>query len=374
MCSSDLPFFLHSIWDTWKLICTKTKFTEDLYIHSLEQDTAFQEFLYSILISECSSTIYVVFGCTDHRRLGQGMSQFPYLEQQVGVDGYWGDHVLGRLSLVERLKRCIHNQLSKISIQQVVLCGFGGGGALASIVGVLLTPHLPKVHIWTYGSPKVGDRVFHQVHVDLENQGRLQHVRCVNRGDLIPTQPLFALDGWYWTVGTPIKLPISSDYEHPHSLTTYLRRIQAYKCSATMDLWLEQEKKQQDLRNQKHRRRITFIACLFLTYGPLLYLKWNKNNSIRETSLINSEFDLSMDMLVIDNPSVSRISAASIEDMGIHCVPSATEDSFCLHIHDDNDIIDWSGEIADNNEPEEIERASRAADEMVEGEIGRAHV
>jgi len=271
------------IWDTWTLISEfPPNFEDDLCIHILERDSVCNEFVYSILHSQCADTVYVVFGAKEEDQHGLGQRMTRLLPGSV--DGLWGDGS----SLVGHLKRFI--QYSLKSPKTIVVCGHGGGGALAAFIGALLTttttPMLKPLQIWTYGAPKVGDATFRKIHRQMEHQGRLHHLRFVNQGDSIPMQPNASWDVWYRSVGSKIVLPFTSKttcLEHSHSLFAYLQRVQEWKCHApSLENWQTQQKIQDRQRTNKNQRFVMILSCILLIYGPLVYLASSWNHSVTQ--------------------------------------------------------------------------------------------
>ena len=334
----------------------------------LEIDAALKEFLYSIVISERTETAYVVLGSSDHRRLGQGMTDISFRDQTLGVDGYWGDHVLGQ-SFAQGLKRRLQYQLPFKAPKHVVLCGFGGGGALATILGVLLSPDIPSTQVWTYGAPKVGDTAFQQAHKTLERKSQLHHVRFVNRGDAIPNQPVLALDGWYCSVGVKVELPNSTKLENPHSIQAYLRRTQHWKCSLPLQQWYEQETTKRALRTKTNQRRIMLATFLVIVYAPLLYLKWNKIvHKAERLTTANSAAKI-FDSTSRNSRDVEDLSTfASLEPLDMEEDTSVN----CLHCPGDPSEMIWPTDTNDE-EPEAIKRAAIAEEKANEERMAAAN-
>ena len=349
-------------------MCQVPTFADDLSIHSLELDAALKEFLYSIVLSERTQTVYIVLGSSDHRRLGQGMTDLFHRDStHVGrVDGYWVDNVLGQ-SFAQGLQRRLQYQLPwKGAPKHIVLCGFGGGGAFATILGVLLSPDFPNLQVWTYGAPKVGDAVFQQAHVTLETKSQLRQVRFVNRGDPMPNQPIVSLDGWYRSVGVRVELPNSIHVEHPHSMQAYLRRIQHWKCSLPLNQWYEQETTSRAVRTKTIQRQILLATFFIIVYSPLVYLKWNKMGDSPERMLTTATtpskvFDrTNQNSLDLEDPTT--FDSPELLDM--------EEDTFvvsCLHCPGDpSEMIIWPTMDTNDEEPEAIQRAAIAEEKANE--------
>uniref|UniRef100_A0A7S1YN42 Fungal lipase-type domain-containing protein n=1 Tax=Grammatophora oceanica TaxID=210454 RepID=A0A7S1YN42_9STRA len=261
---------------------------DDLIIHTLEEDQVLGEFLFSICVSPSSGAVWVVLGSSDHRRLGQGTTE--YLLQrgggksvEIGVDGYWGDNVLGT---GQTLCKTIYKQVKygiKADVKHVVVCGYGGGGALAKVVGIYLALHFESTgsklcpQVWTYGAPKVGDRSFALLHEELEEAGKLKTIRCENKGDRVPMMPLIAWDDFYgyWAVGRQVLLPKVENKKEAgkaHSIDEYWHRAARWKSPLSLKAWYKAATEEEARARKGRRRRFVFFLFLLLTYLPILYV------------------------------------------------------------------------------------------------------
>jgi triacylglycerol lipase len=75
----------------------------------------------------------------------------------------------------------------------LVIAGHSLGGALANLAAIDLALHRPELqpnlHLYTYGTPRLGDRAFVEAHSQLLPN----HYRVVNLADMVPMTPLSKL-------------------------------------------------------------------------------------------------------------------------------------------------------------------------------------
>ncbi len=115
--------------------------------------------------------------------------QHPATEESLGLVhfGFW---TLYFKQLAEAVREAVQGLDPS---KPLVLTGHSLGGALANLAAldlVLRQPHWQsKVHVYTYGAPRVGDRTFAENH----SQWVPNHYRIVNLADLVPMTPLSEL-------------------------------------------------------------------------------------------------------------------------------------------------------------------------------------
>lgn len=100
---------------------------------------------------------------------------------------------------------------------EVTFIGHSYGAALATIAAYFYSPEIgmPRTHLRTYGSPRVGNSIFVQ---ELEKRVNTNY-RYVTARDPIPMVPLAIR---YTHGGTEIRLPY---HKSPHSMKGYLKAL-----------------------------------------------------------------------------------------------------------------------------------------------------
>lgn len=117
------------------------------------------------------------------------------------------------------------------SNKEFIVTGHSMGGAVATLVAAYLKEKKKsKVMLYTYGSPRVGDRTFAQYF----NPGYLWHHRIVNGGDVVTLVPMPGMDINLYLlplIGTglaPTILPLQIDYSgDPYTHCGELHHIEA---------------------------------------------------------------------------------------------------------------------------------------------------
>jgi hypothetical protein len=105
----------------------------------------------------------------------------------VACDEYVGRVHLGFSSVLRQTWTKVEDVLESVRDRPLFLTGHSMGGALAVLtVCRLATMNRPPVAVYTFGSPRVGDRAFCAGY-------RLPTYRIVNRLDLVPEMPLASL-------------------------------------------------------------------------------------------------------------------------------------------------------------------------------------
>ncbi|WP_346353358.1 lipase family protein [Azotosporobacter soli] len=117
-------------------------------------------------------------------------------------------------------KRSLIERLRSEPNAKLLIVGHSLGGAAAMLLGARIVDMgfpVEKLKIITFGAPPVGNAAFAKT----EN-GKLQVVRYINRGDPIPYS-LVKIVGGYQHFGTEAEWAVPrSITEHPHSIAAYL--------------------------------------------------------------------------------------------------------------------------------------------------------
>jgi triacylglycerol lipase len=107
--------------------------------------------------------------------------------------GFLRQYISMRSNMISSVFRMMWKKQNK----KIVFTGHSLGGALATLCGAAVKNEIPDVHVsvYTFGSPRVGNKLFAKVFdkVDIS-------VRCVNGSDIVPT--------------IPYAFPFLSDYTH----------------------------------------------------------------------------------------------------------------------------------------------------------------
>ena len=140
-------FVFLSIWSVWQEWVRDEEGInpliggQDLGVYVLEID-AMGEYLYGICYSPSSRAVTVVLGVSSKAalaRLGRAgrMTEyrFPQQERVVGVDAYWGEHILGHTSLLQNVLHQI--RLLRVPYTHLAFCGYGPK-SLAFVVVVVV--------------------------------------------------------------------------------------------------------------------------------------------------------------------------------------------------------------------------------------------
>ncbi len=111
--------------------------------------------------------------------------QVPYVEGE-------GQAHRGFYEAFQATKRFVEQYLEAFYTDghTLVVCGHSLGGAIALLTAEWLRrmPSSPQVILYTFGSPRAGDRAF------VQSASALTHHRLVNRNDLIPAVPFTWMD------------------------------------------------------------------------------------------------------------------------------------------------------------------------------------
>ena len=97
----------------------------------------------------------------------------------------------------DRIVASLKDAYQKYPDYELNVCGHSLGGALANIFTFCVAQTqaqecelFQNVTVVTLASPVVGNPVYNKAFQILEQQGRIQHIRISNEGDIIPSQPL----------------------------------------------------------------------------------------------------------------------------------------------------------------------------------------
>jgi predicted lipase len=108
-----------------------------------------------------------------------------------------------KLLFEDNLYHRIYEQINALVRQypdnEIYLSGHSAGGAMATLLGYFLSKDMPdkKINVVTFGSPRVGNYGFK---LDFTARSNLDHIRVVNKRDIIPLVPFFG----YYHVGRKI--------------------------------------------------------------------------------------------------------------------------------------------------------------------------
>ena len=107
--------------------------------------------------------------------------------------GFLRQYISMRSNMISSVFRMIWKKQNK----KIVFTGHSLGGALATLCGAAVKNEMPDLHVsvYTFGSPRVGNKLFAKVFDDVDVS-----VRCVNGSDIVPT--------------IPYAFPFLSDYTH----------------------------------------------------------------------------------------------------------------------------------------------------------------
>jgi len=96
--------------------------------------------------------------------------------------GFLKQYLAMRSAMISAVFRMVWKQQNK----RVVFVGHSLGGALATLCGAAVKNELPELHVSviTFGSPRVGNKVFTDAFSNVDVS-----IRCVNGGDVVPTVP-----------------------------------------------------------------------------------------------------------------------------------------------------------------------------------------
>ena len=132
-----------------------------------------------------STNVYIIFRGTDSIRdcitdLNVTRTNTPYGEIHSGF-----------LNVYDTIHNNIKNKIIELNkdntIKTITFSGHSMGGALATIASIMIDIDEIIIYCITFGSPRVGDIKFSQLHHDkLKNNS----IRYVHSGDLIPHLPI----------------------------------------------------------------------------------------------------------------------------------------------------------------------------------------
>ena len=85
----------------------------------------------------------------------------------------------------------IYKMIWKKQNKKIVFTGHSLGGALATLCGAAVKQEMPDVHVsvYTYGSPRVGNKAFVEIFKAVDVS-----VRCVNGSDIVTSVPFWSYE------------------------------------------------------------------------------------------------------------------------------------------------------------------------------------
>jgi len=107
--------------------------------------------------------------------------------------GFLKQYISMRSNMISAVFRMIWKKQNK----KIVFTGHSLGGALATLCGASVKNQLPDLHVsvYTFGSPRVGNRLFAKVFEAVD-----ESVRCVNGSDIVTSLPYT-----FWNVYAHVK-------------------------------------------------------------------------------------------------------------------------------------------------------------------------
>ncbi|MFM7365811.1 MAG: lipase family protein [Cuspidothrix sp.] len=106
----------------------------------------------------------------------------PLYASKYNTKAYAGMVHPGFAWLLEEFLPDIENVIKNSNAKQICLTGHSLGGALATLAAYRLINTFPVNSVYTFGSPRVGDK-------DFRSQYKITHFRFENRNDIVPHVP-----------------------------------------------------------------------------------------------------------------------------------------------------------------------------------------
>jgi triacylglycerol lipase len=118
------------------------------------------------------------------------------------------------LSMRSAMISAVFRMVWKKQVKKIIFTGHSLGGAISTLCGAAVKDEIPEldVSVITFGSPRVGNKLFTQAFKDVKS------VRCVNGSDIVPTMPYWGYDHVHGEICIGVK---SSPNIHDHLLSSY---------------------------------------------------------------------------------------------------------------------------------------------------------